>query len=119
MNLSAANFGESNPKKLSAFVRVGLRLIEVIRLHFRLRMKDQDVLKVIAQVNPFVGAQDAHGQAEKCPDVNDLVAAAVVFAKLVNLGVAVVAAGNAVRRAGGLDLVILQLTEFQAIVLKA
>jgi hypothetical protein len=46
-----------------------------------------------------------------------MVMAAVMFAQLVNLGVAVVASGDAVSRARGLDLLVLESSVFQALVL--
>lgn len=43
--------------------------------------------------------------------------AAVMFAQFMDLGMAVMAAGNAVARLGGLDLVVLDFAEFQAFIL--
>jgi hypothetical protein len=81
-------------------------------------VKNQNILKVISQIGPFIGSQYPQGKADQGPDVNDLVAAAVMFTELMNLGMTVMAAGNAVIRAGGLDLVILKLAEFQTILFK-
>jgi hypothetical protein len=47
------------------------------------------------------------------------IAAAVMLAEFMNLGVAIVAPGNAVIGAGGLDLLILETAVFQALLLES
>ena len=51
--------------------------------------------------------------------MNHRITAAVVLAELMNLGVAVMAAGNAVSCAGFLDLLILEPAELQALLFEA
>jgi hypothetical protein len=51
--------------------------------------------------------------------VDHRIAAAVVLAEFMDLGVAVMAAGNAVSRAGFLDLLILEPAELQALLFEA
>jgi len=92
---------------------------ETAESHLRFRMKNRDVFEIVAQISPFVRAQHTHGQAEERPDVDHGIAAAVVLAELMDLGVAVVAAGNAVSRPGFLDLVVLEPAELQALLLEA
>ncbi len=82
-------------------------------------MKDVDFFQVFTQVFAFIGAQYAQGEADQGPQVNHRVAAAVMFAEFMNLGVAVVAARNAVIRAGGFYLLILELTVLEALFFKA
>jgi hypothetical protein len=51
--------------------------------------------------------------------MNYRVVTAVMFAEFVNLGMAVVAAGNAVIRTGGLDLLILEPTVLETLLLES
>jgi hypothetical protein len=78
-------------------------------------VKDVDFLQVVTQVFPFIGAQYAQGEANQRPQVNHRVMTAVMLAQFVNLGVAVVAAGDAVVGAGGLDLTIFDLAILEAL----
>jgi hypothetical protein len=82
-------------------------------------MKNQYILQVIAQVNPFIGSQYPHRQADEGPHVNDGIIAAVMLTELMNLGMAIMAAGDTVIRTGRLYLVVLQLAEFQTIFFQA
>jgi hypothetical protein len=78
-------------------------------------MKDQDVLEVITQIFPFVGSENAQRQADQGPQVNNGVVTAIMFTQFVNLGMTIVASCDAVIGAGGLDLIIFQLTVSQAL----
>ena len=49
--------------------------------------------------------------------MNHLIPSAIMFAQLVNLGMAIVAGGNAIVGAGGLNLIVLQLSVCQACIL--
>jgi len=80
-------------------------------------VENQNILEVFAQVNPLIGAQYPHGKADKGPHVNDGIIAAVMLTELMYLGVAIMAAGDTVIRAGRLYLIVLQLTEFQTLFL--
>ena len=80
-------------------------------------MKYSNFLEIIPQILAFVRAQDAQSQAHQRPDVDYRVVTAVMFAQLMNLGVAVVAGRDAVVRSGRLDLIILQLTILQTLFL--
>jgi hypothetical protein len=51
--------------------------------------------------------------------MDDMIAAAIVLAEFMNLGMAVVAAGNTVAGTGRLDLVVFQAAEFQTSLLQA
>ena len=82
-------------------------------------MKDVDLLEVLSQVVAFVGAENPQGEADQRPQVDHGIAAAVVLAELVDLGVAVVASGDAVVGAGGLDLLVLQTAVFQTLLLES
>jgi hypothetical protein len=81
-------------------------------------MKDVDLLEVVPQVLAFVGSQNSQREADQGPQVDHRVATAIVFAKFVDLGVAVVATGDAVVGAGGLDLLILEAAILQALLLE-
>jgi hypothetical protein len=82
-------------------------------------MKHHNVLKVVSQIGPFVRSQYSHCEAEDGPDVYHGITGAVMLAELMDLGVAVMAAGNAVGRAGFLDLLVLEPAELQALLLEA
>jgi len=84
-------------------------------LHGRFRMKNQYVLEVLTQVNPLIGSQYPHRKADKGPHVNHGIIAAVMLAELMNLGMAIMAAGDTVIRTGRLYLVVLELAEFQTL----
>jgi hypothetical protein len=74
------------------------------------------LLEIVMQVLALVGTEKAQGQADQGPHVNHAVVSAVVLAELMDLGVAVVTSGNAVIGLGGLDLLILELAEGQALI---
>ena len=82
-------------------------------------MKYVDFLEVIPQVFALVGPQNPQRQTDQSPQVNHRIPAAVMLAELVNLGMAVVAAGDAVVGAGSLDLLVLEHTVFQALLLES
>ena len=68
--------------------------------------------QIISQVFPFVRPEYSQRKADEGPEVDDRIMSAVVLAQFMNLGMAVVAPGNAVIRAGGLDLLIFQLSVY-------
>lgn len=82
-------------------------------------MEDIDILEIISQVFAFIGPQDPEAQADQGPQMHHRVSAAVVLAQFVDLGMAVVAGGNAVVRAGGLDLLVFEAAVLQALLLEA
>ena len=57
------------------------------------------------QIFPFIFAENTHGQADKGPQMDHAIAAAVVLTEFMNLGVTVVTAGNAIVGSGGLNLI--------------
>ena len=63
-------------------------------------MQHVDIRQIFSQVFTLIFAQDAHGQANQGPQVNIVPAAFVMFAQIVDLGMAVMAGGNAVRCTG-------------------
>ena len=85
-------------------------------LHGGFGVKHVDLLEVIAEVFALVGTQDAQGQANQGPQVHHVVPAAEVFAEFVNLGMAVMASGNAISRSGLLDLLVFDFAELQALI---
>ena len=87
-------------------------------LHGRFRMKNQNILEIVIKVFAFIRSQYAKRKADECPHVDNTVVSAIVLAQFMNLGVAVVASGNAIIGLGGLDLIILDLSEFQTIFLE-
>jgi hypothetical protein len=73
------------------------------------------LFKIGLQVFPFVFTEDPQRQTDNGPQMDDAIAAAVMITEFMNLSVTVVTAGNAIIGTSGLDLVILQPTEFQAL----
>jgi hypothetical protein len=82
-------------------------------------MKYIDILQVIAQVFPFVGSKHPQRQANERPQMNHRIISAIMFAELMNLGMAIMTAGNAVIGTGCLDLLVLQSSVFQALLLES
>ena len=58
------------------------------------------------QIFPFIFAENTHSQADKGPQMDHSIAAAVVLAEFMNLGVTVMTAGDAIIGTGGLNLFI-------------
>ena len=77
-------------------------------------MEDVYFFKFISQVFPFIGSENAQREANQGPQVNHTVIAAIMVAELMDLGVAVMAAGDAVICTGGLDLVVFNFAISQA-----
>jgi hypothetical protein len=82
-------------------------------------MKDIDLFEILAQIGPFVGAQDPQREANHRPQVHHRVPAAVMLAELMDLGVAIVATGNAIGGARLFDLLILEPAVFKALLLES
>jgi hypothetical protein len=80
-------------------------------------MKHIDVLQIVTQILPFVGAEDPQGEANQRPQVHHWVAASEVLTEFVNLSVTIVATGDAVVRSRCLDLLVLELSEFETLFL--
>ena len=66
-----------------------------------------NIFKIGSQIFPFIFAEYPQGQTDNGPQMNDAIAAAIVLTELMNLGVTVVTAGDAIVGTGGLDLFIL------------
>ncbi len=81
-------------------------------------MEDVYFFKFFPQVFSFIGAKNAHRQANKGPEMNHAVVAAVMVAEFMDLGMAVVATGDAVVGAGGLDLIVLNFAISQSFFFK-
>jgi hypothetical protein len=76
-------------------------------------MEDQNILEVFAQIHPFVRTQYPQRKADERPHMHNGIIAAVMLTELVNLGMAIMAAGDTVIRAGRLYLFVLQPAELQ------
>ncbi len=63
-------------------------------------MKYVHFLEVVAKVFPFIGAENAHGEADQGPQMHGLPCVVPLVGQVVNLGVAVVAGSNGVLRPG-------------------
>jgi hypothetical protein len=74
-------------------------------LHLTFRVKHIHFFQVIAQIDALVGSQDAQGEAQQGPQVDRLPRMVPDFTQVVDLGMAVVAGGDAVLGPGGQDLV--------------
>jgi len=100
----------SFPVMIPTFLQLGL--------HGGLRVKNIHLFQVVLQVFPFIGAQDAEGEAYEGPQMDYPVFGAEVFAQFMDLCVAVVAGGDAIVRLGGLDLVVLELPVLEPLILE-
>ena len=72
-----------------------------------------DILEVVAKIGAFIRAQNAQRQADKGPNVHNSISLAIVFAQLMDLSMAVMAACDTVIRACGLDLLVFYPAVFQ------
>jgi len=81
-------------------------------------MENQNVLQIVSQVLTLVRPKDTQGEADHCPQVYDGIITVVMITQLMNLGVAIVAAGNAIIGPGGLDLFIFYFPVCQALLLE-
>ncbi len=68
-------------------------------------MKNVYIFQVVAKICSFVGAKDTKRQTDQRPDMHRAKTRPMVMAKIVYLGMTVVAAGNAIIRAGFQNLV--------------
>jgi len=76
------------------------------------------VFEIVSQVFTFIGPQNAQAQANQGPEVYYRVSSAVMLAQFMDLGMAVMAGGDAVVGPGGLDLLVFETAEFQSLFLK-
>jgi hypothetical protein len=82
-------------------------------------VKEIDLFEILTQIGPFVGAQNPQREANHCPQVHHRVTAAVMLAEFMNLGVAVVATGNAIVGARLFDLLIFDPAVFKALLFES
>jgi len=94
-------------------------IIVIWGLHGRFRVKDQNILEIVAQIFPFVGSEDAQRKTYQGPQVHNGVSATIMFTQFVNLGMAVVATRDTVVRPSGFDLIVFQFAVGQALFLEA
>jgi len=80
-------------------------------------MENIDLFQIISEIFPLVGAENAHCQAKNRPDMHHLITSAVMFAQFMNLGMAVMATGNTIRRLGVLNLLIFETSILQTLIL--
>jgi hypothetical protein len=76
-------------------------------------VEDQMILEVFSQINPFVRAKYPQGKADERPHMNNGIVAPVMLAKLMNLGMTIMATGNTIIRPGFFNLFVLQPAECQ------
>ena len=93
-------------------------LLANLLLHFGFRMEHVDLLEVVVQVLALVGPQNAQGKADQRPQVDHSVVPAVMLTQFMNLSMTVMAGGDAVIRLGGLNLAVLELAVFEALLLE-
>ena len=77
-------------------------------------MKNVDIPQIVAQIGPLVGPEDPERQTDERPDMHGVVRPAEMMADVVDLGMAVMAAGDAVIGAGFHDLLEFDLAVFSA-----
>jgi hypothetical protein len=82
-------------------------------------MEDQNILEVLSQINPFVRAQYPQRKTDERPHMHDRIIAAEMLTELMNLSMAVMAAGDTVIRTGFLYLFVLQPAEFHTLIFHA
>ncbi len=78
------------------------------------RMEYIDLFEVVAQVFTFVGTKDTQGETDQGPQMHYRVVAAVMLGQFMDLRMAVVTAGDAIVCAGRFNLIVFNLTVFQA-----
>jgi hypothetical protein len=78
-------------------------------------MKHIDFLEIITQVLPFVGAEHTHGKTDEGPHMYHGVPSTVMLTEFVDLGMAIMTAGDAVVRSRRLDLLVFQSPELEAL----
>jgi len=79
-------------------------------------MLQTDLREIGPEVDSFILPKHAHGQTDKCPEMQGMVTASIMFSQVMNLGMAVVAWGDGVLSPCRLNLVIFQLTIFTALI---
>ncbi len=67
-----------------------------------------NLFKIISQVFPFIRPEYSQRKTNECPHVHYRIMTAVMLAQFMNLGMAVMAAGNTVVSACGFNLGIFQ-----------
>ena len=82
-------------------------------------MKHIYIFQVVAQVCSLIRPENAKGEGKNRPEMNDLIIPAIVVRQFMNLGMAVVTAGDAVLGTALLDLLILQLSIFKSLIFEA
>ena len=73
-------------------------------------MKNVDIFQVVSEIGSFVGTKNSKRQANQCPDVHGAVVSTVMMTEIMDLGMAVVTAGDTVISTGGHNLVEFNLT---------
>ena len=74
--------------------------------------------QIISQVFPFVRPEHSQRKADECPKVDYRVITAIMLTQFMNLGMAVMTSGNTVIRSRGFNLIIFQLSIYQALILE-
>lgn len=82
-------------------------------------MKDIDIPKVVSQVRTFIGTENAQGKGKYGPEVDNLIVSPVMVRQLMDLGMAVVAAGYTVGGSSCLYLLVLDSAVFKSLFLEA
>jgi hypothetical protein len=73
-------------------------------------MKYVNLFQVIAQISPLIGSENSQRQTNQRPDMYCLIGSMKMVPDIMDLGVAVMATGNAIVGAGGDDLIKFHLT---------
>ncbi len=76
-------------------------------------------LEIVSQVFAFIGTQDTKRKIEQCPEMNRIPGVLVDFSHIMNLGMAIMAGGDAIVCLGSQDLVGLGLAIGPALLLEA
>jgi hypothetical protein len=85
----------------------------------RLRVEYVHILQIISQVFPFVRTEYSQRKTDEGPKVDNRIMSAIMLAQFVNLGMAVMASGDAIVCTGRLDLLIFKLSIQQALILES
>ncbi len=81
-------------------------------------MKNVYILQIVTEVHPLIRPKNAEREGKYRPEMNDAVIPAIMMGEFMDLSMAVMTPGNAIGRAAGLDLFVLEPAIFQALLLE-
>ena len=82
-------------------------------------MKNIDIFEIVPEIYTLVWTKYAKRQCKYGPEMNNIVMPAIMMGKLMDLGMTVMASGNAIGGAAGLNLFVFYSAIFQSLILEA